>query len=247
MAAGQRLVPYSDSESDCNDGYESACDRKNGDGNNAEHSLGIQKQDQTQDEQQDRAEKIGSKRRRRGGDGGMRVRALPHVDGNFPSSVFVALPTDDEEVNAVLLNATRQGDELGHFQGIAMNDFDAASREYHISLSKLFVLQHYEIAPFIASLQGNLDRMHGFEVSMCSEVRLLPDDANEGSFLVAAISSGREMLLDLVKGVNTTLRDFGQPTYFEDPIMHVSLAFASVSYDAAPSAAKDFAHSSSSS
>lgn len=85
-----------------------------------------------------------------------KVRAVPHIEGNFASYVFVACvsATEDlaEEVKRLLSGKT----------GVP----SIPPTEWHVSLSRPLYLKHFQLAPFLARLTEKLRSYRKFAYSI---------------------------------------------------------------------------------
>lgn len=73
-----------------------------------------------------------------------RIRSFAHVEGNWPSSIFIEVDVADSILQAARLSS----------QSIMWKWFPAA--DVHISLSKAFVLRHHQIDSFVDDLFNRL-------------------------------------------------------------------------------------------
>ncbi|KAI2648460.1 U6 snRNA phosphodiesterase [Labeo rohita] len=128
---------------------------------------------------------------------GGRHRSFQHERGNWATYVFC--PYDPEEAFLELLNEIMA---VAAAHGVPMT----LSEEFHLSLSKTVVLRHHWIQPFIQSIRTGLTQFHK-------------------TFLGMEISTGQTQLLELIKIVDETMKEFNLSTFYKDPSFHISLAW----------------------
>ena len=79
-----------------------------------------------------------------------------------------------------------------------------------------------------------------FRVSIQSCVKVLPDNANRGVFLVTGVHGGLSGVSSLIDSVDKVLLKFGQPTYFKRRDIHVSVARCATGYESFGKGAKSY-------
>ncbi|KAE9028372.1 hypothetical protein PF010_g1849 [Phytophthora fragariae] len=133
-------------------------------------------------------------------------RAFPNVDGNWPSHVRIDIPVTE---------------------GLQLRLGESSSRHsdngLHLSLSRPFVLTFDQIEGFVDSLRSALKWRQRFSVTLQGALVLVNDDRTR-SFLSLRVSEGEQQLKQVLRCVDQCLARFELPTYYEDPIPHVSIA-----------------------
>ncbi|XP_061677930.1 U6 snRNA phosphodiesterase 1 isoform X2 [Syngnathoides biaculeatus] len=96
--------------------------------------------------------------------------------------------------------------------------------EFHLSLSQTVILRHHWIQPFIQGLKAGLAPCKRF---VCSAPRLNVYNNAEKTrtFLGMEVVTGHAELINLVRVVDRTLKDYRLDTFYQDPSFHVSLAW----------------------
>lgn len=160
----------------------------------------------------------------------MRIRSIPHVEGNwathvfieckllfspfFPFSTFFLTPgTLNENLKSVITNI----EEI-------FTDIHAISSP-HLSLSKTFILRYHWIESFFSSLK---DKLKGstpkFLLQLSSDVVYFSNEDKTRHFAcILASEWNQQLLISLVGRVDSCLREFDLPVYYEEPSMHVSI------------------------
>ncbi|CAB1108366.1 unnamed protein product [Ectocarpus sp. CCAP 1310/34] len=164
------------------------------------------------------------------------VRRFPHERGNWPTHVFIPVPNSSafKSMAEASVSHFRQRlaaawrDRHGRAEGgkggrkrtsdgrrrsnqasassagkldppeVVMNNMDPSGRQ-HLSLSKTTALRAHQIDPFVQGLK----------------------DAVKSS---RRVRGGRKMVLGLIAKVDPLMRRFKQSGYYEEPIVHVSVA-----------------------
>ncbi|CAI5728733.1 unnamed protein product [Peronospora destructor] len=160
-----------------------------------------------------------------------RKRAFLHVDGNWPSHVRINIPVDQElrELAREAIDHTQKvvgkAVALAAFEELGLGKHPATSEklELHLSLSRPFVLKYNQINVFVDSLRAALKWRQRFSVTLCRTLVLVNDDKTR-SFLALHVVKGEDEFVKLLRCVDECLARFKQPTYYKDPIPHVSIA-----------------------
>ncbi|KAF4094988.1 U6 snRNA phosphodiesterase 1 isoform X2 [Onychostoma macrolepis] len=144
-----------------------------------------------------------------------RQRSFQHERGNWATYVFC--PYDPEEAFLELLNEMM---EVASAQSIPLT----LSEEFHLSLSKTVVLRHHWIQPFIQSIRTSLTQFQKF-FCVADKLRVYSNAEKTRTFLGMEISTGKTQLLELIKTVDETMKEFNLSTFYKDPSFHISLAW----------------------
>ncbi|KAK2867086.1 hypothetical protein QQF64_022755 [Cirrhinus molitorella] len=148
-------------------------------------------------------------------DHGGRLRSFQHERGNWATYVFC--PYDPEEAFLELLNEMIA---VAATHGIPLT----LSEECHLSLSKTVVLRHHWIQPFIQSIRTGLTKFQKF-FCLADKLRVYSNAEKTRTFLGMEISTGQTQLLELIKTVDETMKEFNLSTFYKDPSFHISLAW----------------------
>ena len=111
------------------------------------------------------------------------------------------------------------------------SSFVATERaQLHVSLSKLFLLRHHQIVPFVQRLGQLLAPMFRSPLSVsvgCDHVAVLANEEKTRSYVALTIGDHHHdgALLKLVGACNDALRAFNAPTYHDVPVFHVSTGY----------------------
>lgn len=176
---------------------------------------------QSSEESDDEGAHVGAKRKR---SGPQWARAFPHVDGNWPSHVRVDIPITQElrDLAKEIIEGAQEA--LGNAVTLVpFDELEGGEQCLHLSLSRPFVLTYDQINSFVEMLRAALKWRQRFRVTV-QRVLVLVNDDKTRSFLALRVSEGEKQFLKLLRCVDQCLARFNQPTYYEDPIPHVSIA-----------------------
>ncbi|KAG7397363.1 poly(U)-specific 3'-to-5' RNA exonuclease [Phytophthora boehmeriae] len=154
------------------------------------------------------------------------TRAFPHVDGNWPSHVRIDIPVTQKlrDVATEIIKRTQEfvGDAV---DVVPFEELEVGKEEQglHLSLSRPFVLRYDQIDAFVDALRAVLKWRHRFSITL-QQVLVLLNDEKTRSFLALRVGEGEQHINRLLRCVDQCLEQFKQPTYYENPIPHVSIA-----------------------
>ncbi|CAM9487822.1 unnamed protein product [Ectocarpus fasciculatus] len=106
---------------------------------------------------------------------------------------------------------------------VVMNDMDPSGRQ-HLSLSKTTALRAHQIDPFVRGLKEAVKSSRSFTASFVSGYDVLVNEDKTRSFVCLRVRGGRQMVLSLIAKVDPLMRRFNKSEYYEEPIVHVSVA-----------------------
>jgi Uncharacterised conserved protein len=172
------------------------------------------------------------------------VRVFEHVEGNWPSHIRINVGQEGGLPVAVgkIAHAAIQDIQAkleshrGHAHQHESNDTASYAVPLqivqetlpHISLSKPFVLRQHYIDAFVGALQRSLScRISKHErhtVDLQPAYNVLANDTETRAFVCIPITDRADILKRLLVAVDEVLTEFKQPTYYEDPKFHVSVA-----------------------
>ena len=100
----------------------------------------------------------------------------------------------------------------------------------HVSLSKHFVLRHHQISSFVERLGHALVPVFHSKLSITvdsNHMQILHNEDKTRSYLVLMISDHHHdgMLKQLIQATNEVLHAFNAPSYYENPMFHVSIGY----------------------
>ena len=159
----------------------------------------------------------------------MRVRNVPHQEGNWATLVYISLD------NIYL-------DTFIHKCMQSLKDQSLCPMEdLHISLSKTLYLKAHQITNFINALERQVQTQN-FQISF-SDLTTYENDERTCNFLALNVLSGKSDLLKLVNVVNTVASSFGHASYYEEPSFHTSFAWCSNRIEINPNLNSNAIHS----
>ncbi|KAK9952191.1 hypothetical protein ABG768_018044 [Culter alburnus] len=146
---------------------------------------------------------------------GGRLRSFQHERGNWATYVFI--PYEPEEAFLEVLNEM--------MVVAAAHDIPLkVSEEFHLSLSKTVVLRHHWIQPFIQSIRTGLTHFQKF-FCLADKLMVYSNAEKTRTFLGMEIFTGNAQLLELIKILDQTMKEFSLSTFYKDPSFHISLAW----------------------
>ncbi|CAN0242521.1 unnamed protein product [Ascophyllum nodosum] len=97
---------------------------------------------------------------------------------------------------------------------VVMNNMDPSSQQ-HLSLSRTVALRAHQIEPMVQALKGTVGLSRRFTASIVRGYDVLVNDDKTRTFLCLRVRAGRQPVLHLISKVDTVMRKFNQPVYYE--------------------------------
>ena len=157
------------------------------------------------------------------------VRQFPHVDGNFAAHIFLKVapvPTLQYSIDHAV---AALGAMDGYGPAMDVHRLD----EYHVSLSRTFVLRRPQIAPFGEALRKALRGCAAVRAE-CDALHQLPNDTSTRHFAAVGLrrgTAGHGAACRLVDAVDAVLARYDAPPFYAERRLHFSVAW---SLDALP-------------
>lgn len=145
------------------------------------------------------------------------IREVPHTRGNWAGHVFVKIPSFGRRARCAVKAFCSSLEEAG-WSGRVLSH----ASDLHLSLSRPFFLQQSSIESFVSSLEKRLAHERNTHLVVTGE-KLLVNDSRTRSFWCWSLSSNPS-IRRILSHVDAVLREYQQPTYYESPEFHVSLA-----------------------
>ncbi|GAM22052.1 hypothetical protein SAMD00019534_052270 [Acytostelium subglobosum LB1] len=140
-------------------------------------------------------------------------RQYEHVEGNYPTFVFVTIPIEREDIDLMARELSVLAKEL---------KIDTAIENHHISLSRSFPMREHHIDSFNKQLETCFKRIHAFSITLETVSTFVNDDQSR-LFLAANVTKNASRMIQCVKQLDDILRGFGFPTFYDNPLPHLSL------------------------
>ncbi|KAK2156005.1 hypothetical protein LSH36_224g05029 [Paralvinella palmiformis] len=145
-----------------------------------------------------------------------RIRTFSHERGNWASFVYAYVSPFQEEcfrdITQYLIDVLRP-----------VGDFHACE-DFHLSLSRTFVLRHHWIEPLVKCLKQKLAVCQRITL-VCGDLEWYCNDEETRTFLAMHVADEAKILTSYTKSIDSVLEDFKLPPYYEDPSFHISLAW----------------------
>ena len=149
-----------------------------------------------------------------------RIRTFPHVEGNWATHVYVAVPTSPGLDNLL--------DECDSLLPTHLSFQRISPSERHLSLSRCVTLRHHQIQHFTHLLSTALSDLRLLCVPLPVVLHSLALYCNEQrtrSFAAVKVGAGEEELLRVLAATDGVMREMGLPTFYEQPELHVTYAW----------------------
>ncbi|KAK4030380.1 hypothetical protein OUZ56_023379 [Daphnia magna] len=148
---------------------------------------------------------------------GNRVRSFPHERGNWAS--FVYLPW---EANSCFVRAVELITNWFYEHGIKLD----ICEDFHISLTRTVILRHHWIEGFVASIRNQLsDAPRPFQLYGTNALSVYINEEKTRTFLAINVEDPVGILDILVEKMDSCLKEYQLPAYYEKPSHHVSIAW----------------------
>lgn len=142
------------------------------------------------------------------------ARGFPHVDGNWPSHVYINVQ------DSVEFQRHRQ-EAIDVLRQKYTGPLVIQDAEWHLSLSRPFVLRYEQIEPFVKELRHAVRWRRRFQCTL-QHASILLNDQGTRSFL--CLDSTNNEVNGIIQCVDRALSAFQQPVYYKNPKVHVSIA-----------------------
>ena len=151
-----------------------------------------------------------------------RVRSFPHIRGNWASFIFID-PLKQIDFNPLTKSILKF---LSSSQNSSKVEYKAFSEQHHLSVSRVFTLQHHWISSFIQSFQTKLKNfVKPITLSLAPKVDILVNEDFSRTFITVAIAEHKG-LTDIVQCCDETLVEFDKDIFYKPPNFHISLVWA---------------------
>eukprot|EP01133_Synstelium_polycarpum_P006622 gene6622-7697_t len=145
-----------------------------------------------------------------------RRRQFGHVQGNYPTFVYI---DSKEDIRTLIDDTKRMGRDIGIDQ-----DVD----HYHVSLSRVFPIREHHIDALEKQLVAELSSMQSFDITLDhSTLTTFVNDDGTRIFLSAPVANGRDRLIACIRAVDRVLSRFNFPVFHEDAKPHLSISIRS--------------------
>ena len=117
------------------------------------------------------------------------------------------------------MNKTFQLDDKNKIQALTVEK--NGCRVFHISLSKLFFLRHFQIDSFVNSLRQSI-KMKPFAITL-SGSQLFTNEDHSRSFCSILVQKGFNNVVQLIKQIDAFLVKYKKECYYSPPIPHCTI------------------------
>lgn len=163
-----------------------------------------------------------------------RKRTKPHVDGDWPTHVYIAiqLPSKLESVLKDIISNLNLQDRSSTWHS-SLDATHEEDRSLHLSLSRPIFLKTNERNEFVERLRRSIRGIESFEIYFASFSYLLNDHRTRG-FLALEVGSGYSSLKIVLDHIDRVLETFCLPKYYEQPRFHLSIGWHSIDRRSSP-------------
>lgn len=162
----------------------------------------------------------------------MRIRSIPHVEGNWATHVFIECKFNLYLLIlkliyfAIILGPLNE--RLQEALQLLINEFNDIHLvdSTHVSLSKTFILRYIWLDPFFSSLREQFKSSSSlmFQLQFSSDVVYLSNEEKTRYFACILVSEWcQQALSSFIEKVDKCLKDFNLPVYYEEPSFHLSV------------------------
>ncbi|KAG2115469.1 hypothetical protein DEU56DRAFT_748653 [Suillus clintonianus] len=173
-----------------------------------------------------------------------RVRATPHVEGQYAAYVYIPLVVHPktalysliDEVLDVTKEMVPAAHVIGESVSCSRNSDDAIvnssrrARELHLSLTRPIFLRAHQREEFKQAIKIIASRQSPFQASFVSFSELTNDERTR-AFLSLEVGAGHHELKNLLSALSPTLQFLRQRDFYSQPRFHVSIAWALLDSD----------------
>ncbi|EFA80482.1 UPF0406 family protein [Heterostelium album PN500] len=144
-------------------------------------------------------------------------RLFEHVDGNYPTYVYVKIPTSDD-INAMI-------EEVGSIA--KEHDVLEVVDDYHVSLSRVFTMREHHIDTFTSEMTTKLKNIKEFTINF-ETISTFVNDGQSRLFFSANVCRNVDKLNDTIKKIDQVLKQFKFPVFYETPLPHLSVNWKAI-------------------
>lgn len=148
---------------------------------------------------------------------GGRVRTFAHEPGVWASYVFVS-SSKQSETESLIAYVCRDFDYL------RVQDPSTC----HVSLSRTVKLRHHWIQPMVESLRARIAPYSKFRIGFGS-LDVYTNAEKTRTFLSVKVHKGIDSLEKLVGEVDSCMKEYSLPLFYENPSFHMSVAWCDAS------------------
>ncbi|CAH7675366.1 hypothetical protein PPACK8108_LOCUS10360 [Phakopsora pachyrhizi] len=156
-----------------------------------------------------------------------RERKKPHVDGDWPSHIYIPINLNTELKNKDLNRMIVECFIKREIVWTPLIDHGSSETKVedslHLSLSRHLSLKTDERKKFINSLMKSVYQIKPFEINF-SNISILLNDHNSRAFLVLEVGNGHSKLQELTERIDCVLEEFCLEKYYHRPRFHISIA-----------------------
>ncbi|KAG1749350.1 hypothetical protein EDB19DRAFT_1629908 [Suillus lakei] len=173
-----------------------------------------------------------------------RVRATPHVEGQYAAYVYIPLVVPPktalyslvDEVLDVTKEIVPTAHAIGEIASCSRNSGGLANssrkaRELHLSLTRPIFLRAHQREEFKQAIRLIALRQTPFQASFATFSELTNDERTR-AFLSLEVGAGHHELRNLLSALSPTLQSLRQRDFYSQPRFHVSIAWALLDPDA---------------
>ncbi|KAF2068871.1 hypothetical protein CYY_009808 [Polysphondylium violaceum] len=159
-----------------------------------------------------------------------KMRQFQHVEGNFPTFIFIKIPTDRQdiidlvqEVNT-LSDSVLNNDNEDHQVNLNIKQL----KDYHISLSRTFPIREHQIESFSNEIKKSLSNQKKFFIQLESCNLFYNDNQSRVFLSMLPTQSSKSTLLDIIDRIDKCCLLFKFPLFYKDPEPHFSICWKSL-------------------
>ena len=148
-----------------------------------------------------------------------RVRQTPHIDGNFATCITV----DVKGENMKLLQSFTEQAKIALLR---FGKDPTPILDLHLSLSRQLFLKPHLIDSFLATLRFEFVHARHTAIYLDPSIRVYHNESGNTAFAAIPVDLDLSInCLTLIGKIDSVLRQFDLPEFYENPSPHVSLAY----------------------
>ncbi|CAJ1961623.1 unnamed protein product [Cylindrotheca closterium] len=145
-------------------------------------------------------------------------RSIPHRQGHWAGHIMIPVNSFSPSFIRSSVRKFQHRLELHGYSGIVVEH-----DEIHISLSKHFSVQASNLESFVQQLKRRLEKERPTKLFVDTSGNILVNDERTRSFWGWTVQPNT-CLRRIISHVDSVLQQYNQPSYYENPIFHISLA-----------------------
>jgi hypothetical protein len=146
----------------------------------------------------------------------IKIRNIPHIEGNFATHISFRLPKGSKiiskYIDEIKKNILKNVNEEFFFE-----DLNILEEYYHISLCNNVYLKYHQIESFIFKLKTEISNIKSPLLVLSPRVKFFSNEFNTRSFLSLEILKNLQFK-KILKSIYQVLESFGLPIFIQEKV-----------------------------